>query len=156
MTRTPGLAGVDGPGVAGTVVSDQAAFRALTRAEAAGWGRVAPSPAVLAADWERLRADVASSAAFALLATMEGTPALVGRCRGFGSVIRLFGAVTLPSFRRQGLYCSVLAARCRLGRAQGATLALTKARFDTSAPVLERVGFRSHGAERCWRLPVDG
>ncbi len=149
------LADADAPGVATTVVSDEAAFRALTQVETAGWGRVPPSPAVLAEGWERLRADVASSAAFALLATMDGPPASVGRCRLFGSVVRLFGAVTLPSFRRRGLYRSVLAARCRLGRAEGATLALTKARSATSAPVLERVGFRSYGAERCWRLQVD-
>ncbi len=150
------LADADPPGVATTVVSDEAAFRALTQVETAGWGRVPPSPTVLAEDWERLRADVESSAAFALVAAMDGTPASVGRCRSFGSVIRLFGAVTVPSFRRRGLYSSVLAARCRLGRDEGATLALTKARSGTSAPVLERVGFRSYGVERSWRLQVDG
>lgn len=149
------FADADPPGVATTVVSDEAAFRALAEVETAGWGRVPPPPAVLVEDWERLRADLESSAAFALVATMDGTPASVGRCRLFGSVIRLFGAVTLPSFRRRGLYTSVLAARCRLGHAQGATLALTKARPGTSAPVLEQAGFRSYGAERCWRLLVE-
>jgi hypothetical protein len=150
------LAGGYPPGVGAEVVADETAFQALTGVETAGWGRVAPSPGVLVEEWERLRADLVSSSAFALLATTDGTPAAVGRCRLFASVVRLFGAVTLPEFRRRGLYSSVVAARCRLGRVHGATLALTKARPATSAPILKQAGFRSYWTERCWRLHVDG
>jgi FR47-like protein len=114
-----------------------------------------PTPEVLVGEWGRLQSDLGSSSAFALVATKNGTPASVGRCRLFDSVVRLFGAVTLPEFRRRGLYISVVAARCRLGRNHGATLALTKARPATSAPILERAGFRSYQTERCWRLHVE-
>jgi hypothetical protein len=150
------LAGGYPPGVEAEVVADEAAFQALTGVETAGWGRVPPPPGVLVEEWERLRADLESSSAFALLATTDGTPAAVGRFRLFGSVVRLFGAVTLPEFRRRGLYSSVLAARCRLGRVHGATLALTKGRPATSEPILKQAGFRSYRAERCWTLHVDG
>ena len=62
--------------------------------------------------------------------------------------------VTLPAFRGRGLYRSLLAARCKLARANGATLALTKGRVETSAPILERAGFRSYAVEQCWRLSL--
>jgi hypothetical protein len=148
------LATGDRPGVGEAVVADETSFEALNRVEAAGWGRMPPPPEVLVDDWQQLKADLRSSSAFALLGTMDGTPAAVGRCRLFDSVVRLFGAVTLPAFRGNGLYNSVLRARCRLGRTHGATMALTKGRPATSAPILQRAGFRTHQTERCWRLPV--
>jgi hypothetical protein len=149
------LAAADPPGVEAKVVADEALFQALTDVETAGWGRGPPTPGVLVEEWEQLRADLASSSAFALLATKDGTPASVGRCALFDSVVRLFGAATLPEFRRRGLYSSVVAARCRLGQARGATLALTKARPATSAPILRQAGFHPYRSERCWRLHVD-
>ena len=54
---------------------------------------------------------------------------------------RLGGAVTLPAYRGRGLHTAIVAARCRLARAHDATLGLTPARQDTSAPILERLGF---------------
>lgn len=149
------LAGDDPPGVTTRVVADEEAFEALVGVETEGWGRPSSSADVLIEDWGRLQADLGSSSAFALLGTVNGMPASVARCGLFDPVVRLFGAVTLPAFRRRGLYRSLVAPRCRLGRANGATLALTKARPATSAPILERVGFRSYGIEQCWRLHVS-
>lgn len=148
------LAGAGPPGVKAEIVDDEEAFEALVRVETAGWGRRPPSPQDLAGEWQQLRADLASSSAFALLGSSDEMPAAVGHCRLFGSIVRLYGAVTLPEFRRRGLYGSVLAARCRIGRVHGATLAVTKARAGTSEPILARVGFGSFGVERCWSLPV--
>ncbi len=149
------LASDEPPSVTTRIVADEEAFEALAGVETEGWGRPPPSADILIEDWVRLQADLGSCSAFALLGTMNGTPASVARCSLFDPVVRLFGAVTLPAFRQRGLYRSLVAARCRLGRANGAALALTKARPATSAPILERVGFRSYGVEQCWRLHVS-
>ncbi|RNI18272.1 hypothetical protein EFY87_17895 [Flexivirga caeni] len=140
------------PGVSTNVVASKEEFTALARLEAEGWGRPAPTSDTMTQDWATLRAGLESSSEFAMLATVEGSPAAVARCAVFGSVVRLFGAVTIPAFRRRGLYRSLVTARCELGHAKGATMALTKARQETSAPILEGMGFRSYAFERCWRL----
>ena len=76
--------------------------------------------------------------------------------RLYDDVARLAGSVTLPAFRRHGLYRALLRARCRIGADRNATLALTKARPGTSAPILERNGFTRYAEERYWRLPLTG
>lgn len=139
-----------------SVVDDEASFMALTRVETAGWVRTSPSDEVLIEEWNRLRAELISSSAYAFVARAEGVPASAGRCALFGPVVRLFGAVTLPEFRGRGLYGSILMARCRLGREHGATLALTRGRPATSAPILARAGFDSYQTDKCWRLRIDG
>ena len=80
-------------------------------------------------------------------------PDSVGRASG-ATVARLGGAVTLPAYRGLGLHTAIVAARCRLARAHDATLGLTPARQDTSAPILERLGFVPVALERCWVLPA--
>lgn len=98
---------------------------------------------------------------------IDGQPAAVGACRlvpipdsvGRASgrtVARLGGAVTLPAYRGRGLYTAIVAARCRIARTHGATVALTHARQDTSAPILERLGFVPVTSERCWVLAAAG
>jgi hypothetical protein len=150
------MVGGDTPEMKVSIVNDQASFRALTEVETAGWGRNRPSSEVLGEEWERIRGDLASSSAFALVATVNGIPASVGRCGLFGPVVRLFGAVTLPVFRGRGLYREIVTARCRLGMEHGATLAMTKGRPETSAPILIQAGFLPFQTERCWRLRVEG
>ena len=150
------LVGGKTPGMKVSIVDDQGSFGALTEVETAGWGRNRPSSEALSEEWERIRGDLASSSAFALVATVDGIAASVGRCGLFGPVVRLFGAVTLPEYRGRGLYGEVVAARCRLGKEHGATLAMTKGRPDTSAPILRRAGFLPFQTERCWRLRVEG
>ena len=149
------LAGGNPSGVSTNLVADEETFEALVGVETTGWGWPPRSADVLVKDRVSLCADLESSSKFALLATVDGTPASVARLALSESVVRLFGAVTLPAFRGRGLYRSLLAARCELARANGATLALTKGRVETSAPILERVGFRSYAVEQCWRLSVD-
>lgn len=71
-----------------------------------------------------------------------------------GDAGRLWGAAVDPASRGRGAYRALLAARCRDLAAHGAGLALVKARVDTSAPVLRRVGFRRFGGETAWELPL--
>ena len=71
-----------------------------------------------------------------------------------GEVARLWGGATLPHARRRGVYSAVLAERLRVAVGWGATLALVKGRIDTSAPILRRFGFRPHGRELTYDVPV--
>lgn len=92
---------------------------------------------------------------FAILATIDAMPAAAGRCRMYGEVARLAGAVTLPKARKQGAYERVLAARLTLARSWGATLALTRARPSTSVPILARAGFERYRIERCYSRSLN-
>ncbi len=65
-----------------------------------------------------------------------------------GETVRLWGAGTLAEHRRRGAYRALVAGRCRLAHALGATLALTKANAATSAPLLRNAGFRLVASER--------
>jgi GNAT superfamily N-acetyltransferase len=71
-----------------------------------------------------------------------------------GDVARLWGGATLPHARRKGVYSAVLAERLRVAVGWGATIALVKGRIDTSAPILRRFGFRAHGREVAYDVPV--
>ena len=85
---------------------------------------------------------------------MDGEAACSGGCSLNGEVAQLWGAVTLPAFRRRGSYRAVLAERLRLARDHGAILALVKGRVETSGPILLRAGFTDYGEERCYWLPI--
>jgi len=53
----------------------------------------------------------------------------------------LTGAVVLPEARGRGAYKALLAARLQLAAAEGREAVVTQARAQTSAPILERLGF---------------
>jgi len=55
----------------------------------------------------------------------------------------LLGGLVLPEFRGRGLYRALVSARLRDVRARGVLLVTTQARETTSAPILERMGFRT-------------
>lgn len=95
---------------------------------AEGWGVASPAHAIADERFE------------SFLARIDG--AAVGTC---GSVrkercVYLVGGNVLPAFRRRGVYRAMLAAR--LARAT-APLAVTHAREESSAPILEALGFES-------------
>jgi GNAT superfamily N-acetyltransferase len=85
---------------------------------------------------------------------LDGEPASSGGCTLNGEVAQLWGAVTLPAFRRRGSYRAVLAERLRLARDHGIELALVKGRVETSGPILLRVGFTDYGEERCYWISL--
>ncbi|WP_394823610.1 GNAT family N-acetyltransferase [Pendulispora albinea] len=72
-----------------------------------------------------------------------------GRAAGAASYIAsplsavLLGAIVLPPFRRRGLYRALIAARLHDARTRNITFATTYAREETSAPILERLGFHT-------------
>jgi Fe2+ transport system protein FeoA len=85
-------------------------------------------------------------------AFVDGEPAGHAGCTFAGGAVRLWGGAVLPWARGRGAYRALIAARLRLGLAQGETLALVKARPGTSGPILRRAGFTAHGVEQAYEL----
>jgi GNAT superfamily N-acetyltransferase len=65
--------------------------------------------------------------------------------------IYLTGGVVLPAYRGRGIYRALIAAR--VADARGARFVATHARSHTSAPILERMGFRTAAAYRVFLSP---
>jgi GNAT superfamily N-acetyltransferase len=151
----PGPPQLDVPAdVSVELVTDERTFRAASMVTVRGWGRKEPTPADLARELAEARRDVASWTNFRVLASVDGAPACTGGATMNGQVAQLWGAVTLPEFRRRGSYRAVLAERLRLARDHGAELALVKGRVETSGPILLRAGFTDYGEERCYWLSL--
>ncbi|HEU4537837.1 MAG TPA: GNAT family N-acetyltransferase [Polyangiaceae bacterium] len=77
------------------------------------------------------------------LGRVGGEPAAVASYVAFPRSAYLLGGVVLPRFRRRGLYRALVGARLADARARGIALATSHAREETSAPLLEREGFRT-------------
>jgi len=89
-----------------------------------------------------------------VLARLDGHPVSTGGFTLVGEYARLWGAATIPAARGRGAYRAVLAERMRCAAEMGATTALVKGRIATSAPILERLGFRRFGEEREYVLTL--
>lgn len=141
------------PDVTAELVTSHEQRVEAARVNIAGW-----APPEQAVD-ERLEREIAQmekdpeQGDIRVLARLEGVPVCTGGCTVVDGVARLWGGSTLESARGRGAYRAVLAERIRLARDAGATLALVKGRFDTSAPILNRLGFTDHGQERLYTLP---
>jgi hypothetical protein len=75
------------------------------------------------------------------LARVNGEPAAAAGAVFFARSAYLLGGVVLPRFRARGLYRALVAARLADARAAGLELVTSNAIADTSAPILERMGF---------------
>ena len=137
------------------LVDDERTFLAASQITVRGWGRKEPDEATLATDLAISLSDLATWTNFRVLASVAGTPASTGGATLDGEVAKLWGAITLPAFRRRGSYRAVLAERLRLASDHGAELALVKGRVETSGPILLRAGFTDYGEERCYWLPRE-
>ena len=137
------------------LVGDERAFLAASQLTVRGWGRKEPDEASLAQDLGKAISDLATWTNFRVLASVDGAPASTGGATLNDELAQLWGAVTLPAFRRRGSYRAVLAERLRLARDHGAELALVKGRVETSGPILLRAGFTDYGEERCYWLPRE-
>ncbi len=136
------------------VVHDERTLRAASSVAVRGWGRIEPDEAELARRLGEALGDLSTWSAFEVVASADGTAISTGGCTLAGEVAQLWGAVTLPGARRRGGYRAVLAERLRLAREHGASLALTKARAETSGPILLRAGFTDFGQQRRYRLTL--
>lgn len=107
-----------------------------TRAMAEGWST---DPAPLARANALALAEPDRSHLF--LARWRGQAAATASYVAFPRSAYLLGAVVLPAARRHGLYGALVQARLDHARARGLELATCHARAETSAPLLERLGF---------------
>lgn len=142
------------PDVTVELATDERSFRAALAVAVRGWGRKELKAAQLDRELADAARDLANWTGFRVVARVDGEPASSGGCTLDGEVAKLWGAVTLPAFRRRGSYRAVLAERLRLARDHGATLALVKGRAETSGPILLRAGFTDYGEERCYWLSI--
>ena len=113
---------------------------AYTRTMAAGWD-MDPGPMAAANELVVRLPEPAKLVLF--LARWDGEPAATAGAAMFARSIYLLGGVTLAAFRGRGLYKALVAARLAFARERGVPLATSHARSDTSAPILERLGFET-------------
>lgn len=99
-------------------------------------------------------ADLERGKAARVVAYLDGEPVGAGGVTVSDGTARLWGGGVIEGARRRGVYRAVLAARLAWAAEQGADVALTKGRVDSSAPILRRVGFLDVGEERSYRLRV--
>jgi GNAT superfamily N-acetyltransferase len=133
--ETDGLAPV--PGVVVERV-DAGSLPEFTSIVARGWSA---DPAQLAPAHEiAVRSPVSRHRLY--LARIDGVPVGTGAAVWFDRSIYLQGGVVLPSHQRRGAYRALVAARLADAAAAGITLATSHARPETSAPILEGLGFR--------------
>ena len=116
---------------------NEESLRDFTRVTASGWGQDEEPleryhRAVLNHPERRQRL---------FLARVGNEPAAVGAYMAFERSAYLLGAVVLPDYRGRGLYRALIEARLRHAALRGLTLATTHAREETSAPMLEHIGF---------------
>lgn len=109
----------------------------FNRAMARGW-EMDPGP--LAVLSQKLIAEP-ERGHFLFLARHQGEPAGTATYASLGRSAYLMGAVVLPQYRGLGLYRALVEARLSHAAARGLTLATSHARADTSAPILEHLGF---------------
>jgi len=147
----PDLDVADGP--AAELVRDERTLRDSHDVSEDVWGEHRDwSEAEFAADLASVRESLESWSDFRVIVYVDGDPAATGGCGIVGDVARLWGACTLPAFRRRGAYRQLLWTRIATAHEHGATLALVKGRVETSGPILRRAGFTPYGEERCYCL----
>jgi GNAT superfamily N-acetyltransferase len=89
-----------------------------------------------------------------VVAYVDGQAAGSGGVTMVDGVARLWGGAVVPSARRRGVYRAVLATRLSYAAAHGGTMALVRAKVDTSGPILRRAGFTAFGREVEYRVPL--
>ncbi len=86
----------------------------------------------------------------------NGVPAGAGGYGLVGDVARFWGTAVAPEFRRRGVYRALVRARLVDAASRGATLALVRAREQTSSPILQRLGFAVYGQTKILAFRLDG
>jgi GNAT superfamily N-acetyltransferase len=139
MARDTGDLLLEGNARAVVVEVDESRIDDFTAVMAEGWGM---DPAPL----DRCHRDLIRRAPRLhrlYLGLVDGRPAGVAAYAALERSAYLLGAVVLPAFRGVGLYKTLVQERLRDARRRGLSLATTQARLETSAPILERLGFES-------------
>jgi hypothetical protein len=109
----------------------------------------------LRVDWaERLKNPDLRKTEFRYLARLAGEPVAMGTLLLRNGRVYLGGAATLPAYRGQHLYSTLLKQRLRAARALGYHIATIDA-GPMSRPIVARYGFKSYGTMRVFGwMPV--
>lgn len=134
--------------------TDPATARDASEIGAAVFGGVVPPDERIAENAKRDSAGVPAGDGGGVVAYAGGTAAGAAGLMMADGVARLWGGAVVEHARGQGVYRALLAARLDYGAAHGATMALVKARVQTSGPILRRAGFRSYGQELTCDVPL--
>lgn len=139
------------------LVSDVAGLRQMHAIDIAVWGDPMPTDEEVAQEAAQIAQTERDNtrAYFHYVASVDGRPIAAAGFTLVGRVARFWGAGTLPDARHTGAYRALVAARCRTAFDRGARAVLTKAKDETSSPILLRAGFRCLGQERCYELRWD-
>jgi GNAT superfamily N-acetyltransferase len=120
-------------------IVDEPAVDLFSDTMAKGWSM---DPGPVRALHRLLLHDPAARSLF-FLARDSGEPAGTAAYVALDRSAYLIGAVVLPSARGRGLYRALVESRLHHARARGLGLATSLAREETSAPMLEHLGFRT-------------
>jgi GNAT superfamily N-acetyltransferase len=99
-------------------------------------------------------ASVPAGTAGMVVAYLGGAPVGAGGLAIVDGVARLWGGAVVEPARGQGVYRALLAARLAYAVSHGASMALVRARTDTSGPILLRAGFAGYGNEPIYHIPL--
>jgi GNAT superfamily N-acetyltransferase len=119
-----------------------------------GFGGALPPDDQIEANAAKDAATVPAGEGGTLVAYVNGVPSGSGGLLMVDGVGRLWGGVVVPSARGQGVYRALLDARLSYAVVHGATMALVKAKIDTSGPILRRAGFLAYGREPAYDIPL--
>ena len=139
------LAREGGGGEVGVILAVVGAVAVVAGVVATGGAAV-----VAAENAERLRVGHGAG----VVATLDDRPVGTGGLEIAGTDARLYGGGVRPSVRGRGVYRALLRHRLAYAVEHGATVAITRGRVATSAPVLRRAGFEAFGSERTYRIPL--
>src|SRR5688572_24913756 len=140
MARSTEMESVDAPHIRVAEV-DESTVELYTDTMAAGW-KVDAAP-LLVANRVAIGASKAGATFHLFLAYCDGEAAATAGSIVFERSVYLVGGVTVEKFRGRGLYRALVEARLRHARGRGVMLATSHARAESSAPILERMGFET-------------
>jgi hypothetical protein len=86
-----------------------------------------------------------------VLARIDGEPVGAGSVTRYGDAAQLNGAAVVPAFRGRGAYKGLVLERMRLAREEGLSLVVVRCNPATSAPICDRMGFRTYCTIRTYR-----
>jgi GNAT superfamily N-acetyltransferase len=121
---------------------------------AAVFGGTVPPDERIARNARQYAVGVPAGAGGVIVGYAAGTAAGAAGLMMADGVARLWGGSVVEAARGRGVYRALLAARLDYGVARGATMALVKARVETSGPILRRAGFLPYGQELTFDVPL--
>lgn len=118
---------------------DERTVEEYSRTMAAGW-EMDPAPIIA---FNRTVLAHPDRRHLLFLARYRGVPAGTAGLAVFERSVYQIGGVVLPAFRKRGLYRALVTARLRYAAGRNIPFATCHARADSSAPLLERLGFET-------------